>query len=159
MYAGVAFGSVTYGHKDRNFTLASGIISGNPDLEPKILDGLALPVMVGAQLRLSDRGAFVTENWVVLDQDVDFPLVFTVSSAVFRLLGKRDTTQQMTGRKHTVEGYPRTTWDFGLIMATFRDVKVINFDGEQLESSLNRYQTIFPLPWVDYTWHFGVAQK
>jgi hypothetical protein len=163
LLAGVAFGSVTYGHKDKNITLASGVIGGNPDY---LLDGLSLPIMVGAQVRLSDRGAFVTENWVVFDMDDlesypqgPSPLVVTANSAVFRLLGKRDTTPQITGRKHTVEGYPRTTWDFGLLMATYRDVRDINFDGDVLSSSLITYNLIGPFPWVDYTWHFGVAQK
>jgi hypothetical protein len=163
LLAGVVFGSVTYGHKDKNFTVASGVIGGNPDY---LLDGLSLPVMVGAQVRLSDRAAFVTENWVVFDlddlgsvPDGPSPLVVTANSAVVRLLGKRDTTQQIRGRKYTVEGYPRTTWDFGLLMATYRNVREINFAGDVLASSLVTYNLIGPFPWVDYTWHFGVAQK
>ena len=157
LLAGVAFGSVTYGHKDKNFTLASGIIGGDPDY---LLDGLSLPIMVGAQVRLSDRGAFVTENWMVMDvEDLGAypqgasPLVVTANSAVFRLLGKRDTTPQIRGRKYTVEGYPRTTWDFGLLVASFRDVW---YNGGQ--QSIN-YTLVGPFPWVDYTWHFGTAQK
>ena len=162
LLAGVAFGSVTYGDKDKNFTLASGIIGGNPDY---LLDGLSLPIMVGAQVRLSDRGAFVTENWVVMDvedlgaPDGPFPLVVTANSAVFRLLGKRDTTPQITGRKHTVEGYPRTTWDFGLLVASFREVQSLNFGGEEVQSSFFSYTLVGPFPWVDYTWHFGTARK
>jgi len=44
-------------------------------------------------------------------------------------------------------------------MATYRDVRDINFDGDVLSSSLITYNLIGPFPWVDYTWHFGVAQK
>jgi len=163
LLAGVAFGSVTYGHKDKNFTLASGVIGGDPEY---LLDGLSLPVMLGYQVRLSDRGAFVTENWAVFDME-DLasypgggnPLVVTANSAVFRLLGKRDTTPQIRGRKHTVEGYPRTTWDFGLLMASYREVRSIQFRGEDVDSELVNYSLIGPFPWVDYTWHFGTAKK
>ena len=155
--AGVAFGSVTYGHADRHVTVASGVIGGNPDY---IFDGLMLPVMVGAHLRTSDRLAFVTENWIVTDlyyvADGGFPLAATANSAAIRLLGKRDLRERKRGFKHTEEGYPRATWDFGMVFLSFREP---SDGGPRDSSSSERYTSFGPVPWVDYTWHFGTARK
>ena len=58
-------------------------------------------------------------------------------------------------------GYPRYTWDIGLVMFNFTSSESL-YDpvtGEDTTSKFSRNDFFGPLPWIDYTWHFGPATK
>jgi len=128
--ATIGFGAITLGHEDAHVTLATGYIGG------EMFDEGGIPVMLGGQVRLSSSVALVTENWIVLDPQLRWNPIFIATAAV-RLLGQRSDDEGQGRRLRSKEGFPSTTWDFGLIAFS---------DGDEVYA---------PLPWVDWTWHFG----
>ena len=60
-------------------------------------------------------------------------------------------------RTRTREGYPRTTWDIGLIVFGFRDTSSVYnpATGQEEVSEFANWNSFGPFPWVDWTWHFG----
>ena len=128
--AQAAFGGVTFGNEDNQITLSSGYVGlGDGDYGDS-----AIPVIVAGQVRLSRRGVLVTENWLLIPPEYSGrPLIV---SAAYRLLAGIRTTR-VDGR--LVQTKPRFTWDFGLVAV-----------GEVGENSV-----LFPLPWIDFAYHFG----
>ena len=157
----IGFVSTTYGDLDSHITVATGAI-----YEQVITDGDVLyPVMIAGHRRVADRLALVTENWILLDtellQDGRSPYMGSISSLAFRLIGRRDQQFQIRGRMLADNGYPRYTWDIGLVMFNFTSSESL-YDpvtGEDTTSKFSRNDFFGPLPWIDYTWHFGPATK
>jgi len=151
--ANVGFGGITFGHDDKQITVSSGYGS--------IFDSRAVPVIVAGQVRLSNRAVFVTENWLVLPEKQTYyteyesepgvqdsrtfqPDPALIASAAIRLLGGRTDTRMTKPNKWTPSGDPKTTWDFGVIM---------------LAPDLSDNFVIGPLPWIDFAYHFGKADR
>jgi len=140
--ASIGFGAVTFGNEDKHLTIATGAAGGD------IVDGWGLPLMVAGQWRVSDGVAMVTENWALFDGNAisDNELsdlhVANIHSFAVRLVGRRDNSYGQSRGLRTSEGFPRTTWDLGLIML------MSGVDGGDVDF-------IGPLPWIDWTWHFG----
>jgi hypothetical protein len=150
--AAIAFANLTYGDADKHITIASGFLGG--DYLDNFLDTSgAIPVMIGGHIRKSDRAAFVTENWIILD-DFKEPLVALAATAAVRLVGKRDVAERRRATRVSSEGFSRVTWDFGLIFSVYRQSSQYYNRGE-LESEYIGYRNLGPIPWIDYTWHFG----
>ena len=155
--AAIGFGAVTFGDEDKNLTVASGYADGS------ILNQATIPIMVGGQLRTADSFAVITENWVFMDpsdfmdgygiQSVD---VF-LGSVALRIIGRRDRNSGGQRGMVTRSGHPRTTWDIGLLAFGFRDraSMTVQATGETVESSYYSWNAFGPIPWVDWTWHFG----
>lgn len=174
--ASVAFSNVTFGDLDTHVTLATGYLNFNGDDQ--------IPMVLAGHHRISDRIAFVTENWLVVDPGNRYrsystsetvttgttedgatsrstqrvttaktrmseagPLAGLISASV-RFIGRRDWETQLTASGQTVGGYPKSTVDVGLVAGVFRD------DPSRLE-----YTPIGPIPWVDWSWHFGPARR
>ena len=105
----------------------------------------------------------VTENWAVFgledltNGNASSALQLFVSSAAVRLLGRRASSNTGQRRTRTAEGFPRTTWDIGLIVFSFRDsASMYNPATDQDEiSEFVSWQSIGPFPWLEGTWHFG----
>ena len=57
----------------------------------------------------------------------------------------------------TQSGHPRTTWDIGLLAFGYRDQPDIYVEatGESVQSTFYTVEAFGPIPWVDWTWHFG----
>ena len=135
-----------------------------------------IPIVLAAHHRISDRLAFVTENWLIIDPGNEYeryksssvtttggatqttettktrmsavgPLAGLLSGSV-RFIGQRDWEPQTVARGQTTSGYPKSTVDVGLIVGVLRD------DPSRLE-----YNVIGPIPWVDWSWHFGPARR
>jgi len=174
--ASVAFSNITFGDLNTHVTLATGYLNFDGDHE--------IPMVLAAHHRISDRIAFVTENWLVVDPGNNYldystsetvttsatengassrstrrvttaknrmseagPLAGLVSASV-RFIGRRDWDTQLTASGQTVGGYPKSTVDVGLVAGVYRD------DPGRLE-----YTAIGPIPWVDWSWHFGPARR
>lgn len=132
LLAHAAFGSVTFGSEDRQITLSSGYVG----LGSEVFDSAsgAIPVVVAAQVRLSRRGVFVTENWgLIIDGYEGTPVIL---SAAYRLLAGVRTRRE---GDHFVQTQPRFTWDFGLVAI----------------SDIGPDPVMVPLPWIDFAFHFG----
>jgi len=132
--ASIGFGAVTFGTTDKHLTIASGYLHpGDGD----IFDESSIPLMIAGQTRLSDGFALVTENWILFETDGDW--VANIHSVAARFVGRRDRLGGLgsRGRMLTSEGHPRTTWDVGLI------------------AYVDQYGGIGPIPWLDWTYHFG----
>ena len=132
--ASIGFGAVTFGTTDKHLTIATGYLHpGDGD----IFDESSIPLMVAGQTRLSDGFALVTENWILFETDGDW--VANIHSVAARFVGRRDRLGGLgsRGRMLTSEGHPRTTWDVGLI------------------ALVDQYGGIGPIPWLDWTYHFG----
>ena len=154
------FGSVTYGTLEQHITFASGYIYD------QILSDSnhTVPVMIAGHKRVNDRLAMVTENWVLLEPTLSSnnPFVLaSINSIAFRLIGRRDQQTKVYGSMFTDTGYPRSTWDIGLVLVNFSQSHSIrnNVNGEDVSSTFRTHQMLGPIPWVDYTWHFGPARK
>jgi hypothetical protein len=166
--ASVAFGNITFGDLNTHVTLASGYLNFDGDHE--------VPIVLAAHHRISDRLAFVTENWLIIDPGNEYeryksssvtttggatqttettktrmtavgPLAGLLSGSV-RFIGKRDWQTQLSANGKTADGYPKSTVDVGLIFGVLRN------DPSRLE-----YNVIGPIPWVDWSWHFGPARR
>ena len=156
--ASIGFGAITFGDEDKHLTVASGYMNGEV-----FSNQAGVPIMVGAQKRLNNGVALITENWAVFDADnltggqASQSLQLFVGSAAVRLLGRRSGTYDGQRRTRTTEGFPRTTWDIGLFLSSFRNtVGAYNpATGQEEVSEFASWDTFGPFPWVDWTWHFG----
>ena len=125
-YAALAFGGVTVGHSDAQVTLSTGYASLGTDG-----DANGIPVIVAGQLRTGERGALVTENWVIFDSGSGEDALFSptgtyVLSGAYRIFGP---------------AHSRWSFDLGLVSPGFDD------------------EFVWPVPWVDFAYHFGQAKK
>ena len=133
--ASIVFGAITLGDEDKQLTIATGKLGGE-----MFEDTVAVPVMIGGQMRLSDSVALITENWIIIDAEPGYQVAFDLGiySAAVRLLGRRADDDLGRRRMRSPEGFPKTSWDLGMI--------VISDGGDDFFG---------PMPWVDWTWHFG----
>lgn len=152
MLARVGFGGITFGHDDKQLTVSSGYMN--------VFDGLAVPLIVAGQLRMSNRAVFVTENWVLFPEERTSssspmgpgisssstyqPNPALIASAAIRLLGGREDMRMTNSKKWTPSGDPKTTWDFGLIF---------------LNPDLGDGSLYGPFPWIDFAYHFGKPDR
>jgi hypothetical protein len=157
----IFFGSVTYGDLDQHITFASGYIHDQIISE----SNSSIPIMIAGHKRIVDRMAIVSENWILLEPsqfNSDNPVFLgSINSFAFRIIGRRDATQQVSGSMYTDQGYPRSTWDLGLVMVGFSDRYSVYDETEDNDvfSNYRTFRIIGPAPWIDYTWHFGPARK
>ena len=157
----IFFGSVTYGDLDQHITFASGYIYDQLISQSKS----SVPVMVAGHKRIVDRVALVSENWLLLEPsqfNSENPMfIGNINSIAFRIIGRRDSTQQIAGSMYTDQGYPRSTWDLGLVMVGYADRYSIYDQASETTaySNFQTYRIIGPAPWIDYTWHFGPARR
>jgi hypothetical protein len=157
----IFFGSVTYGNLDQHVTVATGyiydqIISDSND---------TWPIMIAGHKRVADRIAIVSENWILLEP-VNFsnnysPIIAGINSFAFRIIGRRDSAAQIKGSLITNQGYPRSTWDLGLVMVNYSERFSVydEVSGNDVYSNYRTHRILGPMPWIDYTWHFGPARK
>ena len=157
----IGFVSATYGDLDSHVTVATGAM-----YEQLFSDGnITHPVFLSGHKRVSDRLALVSENWVLLNPDAlgeqRFPYMGSITSVAFRLVGRRDKTYQILGQMVTDNGYPRYTWDFGLVMLSIADSATLTdpLSGTTHYSIFSESFNFGPIPWIDYTWHFGPARR
>ena len=157
----IAFGALTLGDDDRNITVATGYSNGDFFRAPTI------PLMVGGQYRFKENFALVTENWGFMNMD-DYgsgaglqSVSAYASSLALRIVGRRDRGNGYPRGLRSLSGHPRTTWDIGLIAMGIRTQNTIYDDvnGEEIESNLYEWRGFGPLPWIDWTWHFGPETK
>jgi hypothetical protein len=155
--ANINFAGFTYGNLDQHISISSGYIT------MPVFDTEAIPIVLSGHIRTSDRFAFVTENWLLLDIDssggtsyIDRRPFIAINSLAIRIIGKRDSNQwwngpifglssQIKSRFFTESGYPRITYDYGFIFVY----------GTESGSPFK----FGPIPWLDWTWHFGPARK
>ena len=157
----IGFVSATYGDLDSHVTFATGVA-----YEQVFSSGrVSHPVMIAGHKRLSDRLAVVTENWLMLNLDImadgRSPYTASINSLAFRFIGNRSEKDQLFGRTVVSRGYPRATWDFGLVFLNAVDSGTL-YDPVLDTTHYSLYAESFmfgPIPWVDYTWHFGPARK
>ena len=157
----IGFVSATYGDLDSHITFATGVM-----YEQVFSNGnIVHPIMIAGHKRMSDRLAVVTENWVLLNPDSlaeqRSPYTGSISSLAFRLVGRRDQTYQLFGQFFTDNGYPRYTWDFGLVVVSTSSPQTL-YDPVTDTTHYSLYSDVFnvgPMPWIDYTWHFGPARR
>ena len=157
----IGFVSATYGDLDSHITFATGVM-----YEQVFSNGNVVhPIMIAGHKRMSDRLAVVTENWILLNPDSlaeqRSPYVGSISSLAFRLVGRRDQTYQVFGQLITDNGYPRYTWDFGLVVVSTSSPATLD-DPVMDTTHYSLYSDVFnvgPMPWIDYTWHFGPARR
>lgn len=154
----VGFVGGTWGDTDRNITVSSGIVRDNNMIST---DGSIIPLMVGAQNRFNDRFSLVTENWVFLEPEGSPVYMAGIGSIALRILGKRDSALRIRASGLTVDGYPRSTWDIGLIGVSYLERDTIYDEqlGEDVFSDYTSYSVFGPFPWVDYSWHFGPVRR
>ena len=156
----IGYAGVTKGDLDSHISVSTGVI-----YEDIFSNGnFVYPVMIAGHQRMTDRLAIVSENWMVLNTDViqdgRSPYQASITSLAFRLVGQRDSTMQVFGQMLSDNGYPRYTWDIGLIMLHFTDSESIT-DPISEETYYSKYSSnngFGPFPWVDFTWHFGPAR-
>ncbi len=131
----IGFTNITIGDLDNNLTFAVGALSS------EMLDTeLSMPVMVGFQRRINNKMALVSENWLIFDLDgSNSPLL--MNALTMRFLGERADESSYGDRWRTERGFPKKTWDLGFVM----------FAGEG--------EFIGPMPWVDWSFHFGPLSR
>ena len=157
----IGFVSATYGDLDSHITVATGVM-----YEQIFSNGnIVHPIMIAGHKRMSDRLAVVTENWVLFNPDAlaeqRSPYTGSISSLAFRLVGRRDQTYQVFGQMITDNGYPRYTWDFGLVVVSTSNPATL-YDPVTDTTHYSLYSDVFnvgPMPWIDFTWHFGPARR
>ena len=158
----IGYMGATWGDTDQNITVSTGIAKDNQLLSNS---GTILPIMVAGQKRLHNRYSFVTENWLFTDfglrTESGPQIVGGVGSFSVRLLGRRDTVERIRASKSTVDGYPRSTWDFGFVFFAYSEVdSLTDYDTGEIQTGTAREIVLIgPLPWIDYTWHFGPVRK
>ena len=157
----IGFVSGTYGDLDSHVTVATGVIYDQLFSD----GGIAHPIMVAGHKRLTDRLAVVTENWMLLNLDImadgRSPYTASINSLAFRVIGNRNQTYYLFGQTIESRGYPRATWDFGLVFVNFQNPATLN-DPVLNTTHYSLYSEAFtfgPIPWVDYTWHFGPERR
>jgi hypothetical protein len=160
LQVGIGFASATFGNSDKHITVASGYLYDNDMGFTR--SGSGLPIMIAGHNRFSDRGAFITENWILLDPvSEERNFVALINSVAFRIIGKRDSKGNKRAMKFTKEGYPRSTWDLGFVMMHVVDTPSL-FDpttNSETTSTFNGITNVGPMPWIDYAWHFGPASR
>ena len=156
----IGYAGVTKGDLDSHISVSTGVI-----YETIFSNGnFVYPIMVAGHHRMSDRLAIVSENWMMLNtdkiQDGLSPYLASINSVAFRLIGQRDANMQIFGQLISDNGYPRYTWDIGLIVLNGAQSESLidPITGETYYSKYSSSYGIGPLPWVDYTWHFGPAR-
>lgn len=157
----IGFGALTFGNEDKHLTVASGYAAGN------FFDGPQVPLMVAAQFRTSEGIALITENWLLFDTtsiangNMSTALSANINSVAIRMVGRRDRGDGMVRGMRTSSGHPKTTWDLGFAAFGFvESTSVYNDSTGQYESTEFIDYTLFgPMPWVDWTWHFGEAKN
>ena len=156
----IGYAGVTKGDLDSHISVSTGVI-----YETIFSNGnFIYPIMVSGHHRMSDRLAIVSENWMMLNtdkiQDGLSPYLASISSIAFRLIGQRDSTMQIFGQMISDNGYPRYTWDIGLIMLHGAQSESLTdpITGEVYYSKYSSSYGFGPFPWIDYTWHFGPAR-
>ena len=123
------------------------------------------PLMVAGHKRMSNRLALVTENWLLFNPDAlavqQSPFNASIASISFRLIGRRDQSYQILGKMVTDNGYPRYTWDIGMVMVSGVSTATLSdpLTGETYRSLFGEVWNLGPIPWIDYTWHFGPARR
>ena len=157
----VGYVSATYGDLDSHVTIATGVI-----YEQLFSDGnIVHPLMVAGHKRMSNRLALVTENWLLFNPDAlavqQSPFNASITSISFRLIGRRDQSYQILGKMVTDNGYPRYTWDIGMVMVSGVSTATLSdpLTGETYRSLFGEVWNLGPIPWIDYTWHFGPARR
>ena len=156
----IGYAGFTKGDLDSHISVSTGVI-----YETVFSNGnFVYPIMVAGHHRMSDRLAIVSENWVMLNtdkiQDGLSPYLASISSISFRLIGQRDANMQIFGQMISDNGYPRYTWDIGLIMLHGAQSEALTdpITGETHYSKYSSNYGFGPFPWIDYTWHFGPAR-
>lgn len=158
----IGYAGATWGDTDQNITISTGFAKDNQLLSNS---GTILPIMVAAQKRLHNRYSFVTENWVFTDFGVQSnsgpQFAGGLGSFSVRVLGRRDAVDRIRAAKTTADGYPRATWDFGFVFFADSSVsRLTDFEtGEIRNGTTREIVLIGPLPWIDYTWHFGPVRR
>jgi hypothetical protein len=153
----LAFGAATWGNEDSHITLGTGVAGGS------LTDSLGIPVMLAGQWRMGEGTALVTENWAIFNSEdltngnAGGSLVAFIGSAAVRLVGRRDGPGGMQRGMRTASGHPKTTWDLGLIVISARNIDSIDNagTGERESTSFATWDGFGPMPWIDWTWHFG----
>lgn len=155
--ANISFAGFTLGNLDRHISVNSGYLYTSDDIDGEFLKGV--PVVISAHTRTSERVALVTENWLLFDPAYENPYKLSIGSLAFRIIGRRDANSLVRGTLITKQGYPRSTWDIGVIFAHgVREHKSYMMNQELTSEFVDPF-TFGPIPWVDYTWHFGPARK
>ena len=157
----IGFGALTFGNEDKHLTVASGIAAGD------FFGDTQVPLMVAGQLRTSEGIALVTENWLLFDANsiaegnMSSVLSANINSVAFRLVGRRDRGDGMMRGMRTRSGHPKTTWDLGFAAFGFINTPTVynSSTGEDETSTFVDYTLFGPMPWIDWTWHFGEAQN
>jgi hypothetical protein len=139
----VAGGGVTFGNEDKQVTFSSGYMR----LGSSFGDRDAVPLMVAAQIRGSNRTAFVTENWLVMDLSDDADKIMIISGAL-RLIGGREVNREHRQKLWDAAGHPKFTWDFGLVAI-----------GTAFQDENDIFEVWGPIPWIDFAWHFGTPDR
>ena len=157
----IGYAGVTKGDLDSHISVSTGVI-----YESIFSNGnFVYPIMIAGHHRMSDRLAIVSENWLMLNtdkiQDGLSPYLASINSVAFRLIGQRDTTMQIFGQMISDNGYPRYTWDIGLIVLNGAQSESLTdpITGETFYSKYSSGYGVGPLPWVDFAWHFGPARN
>lgn len=158
----IGYAGLTYGDVDQNVTFSTGIARDN---EIMSYSGLVMPFMMAGQKRIHERFSMVTENWLFVDvvgASSSGPVIAGgVASFAVRILGRRDTMERIRASKTTTDGYPRSTWDIGFVGIAYneRDYLYDYETDDRIAGESSDYFILGPLPWVDYTWHFGPVRR
>ena len=155
--ANISFAGVTYGDLDRHLSINSGYLQTSSVVDSQFLRGV--PLVVSGHTRVAERVALVSENWLLLDPSTTNQFKLALGSLAFRIIGRRDVNAQVRGRLITKSGYPRSTWDIGLVVAHGARQENTYIGGQQLTTEFAFPFTFGPIPWIDYTWHFGPARR
>lgn len=157
----IGFVSATYGDLNSHVTVATGVA-----YEQLFSNGrINHPIMIAGHKRLSDRLAVVTENWLLMNLDImadgRSPYTASINSLAFRFIGNRSDDYYIFGQTISSRGYPRATVDFGLVFLNTNESA--SLDDPVLDTThyslYSENVTVGPIPWVDYTWHFGPARR
>ena len=124
--ARLAFGGVTVGHSDAQVTVSAGYASLGTDN-----DANGIPLIVAGQWRTGERGALVTENWMIFSSGSGEDTLLS-SEGAFVLSG----AYRIFGPAHS-----RWSFDLGLVS--------LGVDADLL----------LPVPWVDFAYHFGKQKQ
>ena len=158
----IGFGALTYGNEDKHITVASGYAAGD------FFNGPQVPLMVAGQLRTSEGVALITENWFLFDTqsiaggNLSSLVSANINSIAFRLVGRRDRGDGVVRGMRTKSGHPKTTWDLGFAAIGFPDgpSEIYNeATGTYEPTEFSNYTLFGPMPWIDWTWHFGEAKN
>jgi hypothetical protein len=136
---GIGFASATWGDADAHLTLSAG--------HPFVTDfndsrgGIGFPQGVylftlSANLRVSDRVALMSENWVLSD--------FSGTNATLHALGFRLINRSVAVELGFIDG-----------LSIRRQEVVVPYGSVSGTSTEAEILSPIPIPWVDFTWNFG----